>query len=860
VSKKTFHRIFILTLISLITLPTYVSLVSSASGYIRVNGKSTSLPGQQVQAGGTVNLYFGEVVWSGTQFRMLMSYDNNPQISVSDLICTPLFSISNLTKMTTTIYSGDLGTWLVGNNWINGTVAQNIPSGNYTIKAFDEDSGTVALTDVFITVYSVIYSSNLSISPPSGPGGISAQFTGTGFPPSSSVTISYFDPSFGSWNPLTTATANATGGMTFSNQIPDLRKSLGVGDYPEAYMSISYRAEIHGVIYCFASYNQYERGLKRVGNQTANGLFGNGTDLSNTINVSPGDSLTLSGKWFHPGDAVYIRWDGQTVVGTVTGSQWLSAQIIGTTIANSTGGFDASVIIPTASAGAHFMSIEDSQTKVIIKVYASRASLALSPPSGPGGITVQFTGTGYTPSSPVTISYNDPKFGTWNVFGTTTSDESGNIQYSAAMPDLGRSLGAYDSIETSYPVSFRTEEQSGNIYCYTNYNEYARGLKTVANQTASGLYGNGTNLSSTVRVSPGNTLTISGKWFHPSDVVYIRWDGQSVVGTVTGDQWRTATIIGQSIANSTGFFQATTTIPDADPGTHYVSVEDSQAKVIIQVSIDGPGQFPPPNRPPSTIDLFCTCTTTYIVYKVDINGTLSGNQTFPIPSVSVLISYSSNGGTSWQDLTSVATGPDGKFYAEWMPSASGTYLIRARWNGNSAYNGASKTVTLAAVPYSNQNVFSVTSNSTVSQLSFNSTNNELSFVVSGESGTTGVVDVAIAKSLILNISHLTVYLDGATQQYAVNATSDSWFIHFSYSHSTHYVTMDLGATVAPSSSPTSSSPGNSQSPAPTGSNSPSPEATSTPEIPVFQAIVIILAVMIAVLAVLIVAKKKRART
>ena len=81
----------------------------------------------------------------------------------------------------------------------------------------------------------------------------------------------------------------------------------------------------------------------------------------------------------------------------------------------------------------------------------------------------------------------------------------------------------------------------------------------------------------------GDSLTISGKWFHPGDVIYVKWDGVAVVGTVTGDEWSDATIIGTSIAGSTGSFEATATIPTADVGEHYVSVEDSETRVIITI-------------------------------------------------------------------------------------------------------------------------------------------------------------------------------------------------------------------------------------------------------------------------------------
>ena len=828
--RLTRSKTLILLIVCLFVTSTFIFSVSSSSGTIRINGKSPSASGQKVQAGATINLYFGEVTWGGIEFYLLMSQDNNLQVSIPDVIFTPRFLISDLTNPSNTkTYTDGNGFWTVGSNWVNGTIPQGQPVGNYTIKAFDEVTGTVAVTDVFIAVYSVIYSSNLQISPASGPGGISTVFTGSGFPPSAVVTISYFDPNFGSWNLLTTTTANTNGAISFPSQMPDLKKSLGMGDLSEAFTRVQYRAEINGVVYCYVDYNQYSRGLKRVGSQTANGLFGNGTNLASSVNLATGDSFSISGKYFHPGDAIYVRFDGQAVVGTVTGDQWRNAQIIGTSIADATGYFFATATLPTANAGEHYLSIEDSQTKVIAKIYVSMATLSLSPGSGPGGASVQFSGSRYPASIPITISYLDPKFGSWNTLSTTTSDTAGNIQFSAVMPDLRTALTGYDTYESSKALSFRTES-GGAIYCYADYNEYSRGLKTVGPQTAvSGLYGNGTNFVSSVKVLPGDSMTVSGKWFHVQDVVYIRWDGWGVVGTVTGDQWRNAQIIGSSIADATGYFQAIVTIPLAEAGEHYLAVEDSQAKVIVKVAIAPSNQTLPTNRSQSSVDLSCKSTTTYIGYNVEISGKLTSNSA-GIPNSQILLSYSNNGGTSWTDLTSVYTDSSGGFLAVWMPSVSGDHLIRAKFNGNQYYNASSKTIAFVSTPYSNQNVFSVASNSTVSGLAFNSAANELSFVVTGDNGTRGFVDVSIAKNLIPDISKLKVYLDGVEQQYTTTNSSDAWLIHFIYDHSTHNVVIDMAANASPTESiaPTSSSspsPTNDQTETPTSSQ---PTPTNTP--------------------------------
>jgi len=160
-----------------------------------------------------------------------------------------------------------------------------------------------------------------------------------------------------------------------------------------------------------------------------------------------------------------------------------------------------------------------------------------------------------------------------------------------------------------------------------------------------------------------------------------------------------------------------------------------------------------------------------------------------------LISYSVTGGSSWESLTLVNTGSDG-FVAVWTPQVTGNYLIKARFEGNSAFNEASTIVNLALTPYSEQTLFSVTSNSTITEYAFNSTSKALSFTVSGASGTTGYVDVYIPKSLINDVSDLTVYLDGNLITYNSESQADSWILSFSYAHSEHKVTIDLSAAIS----------------------------------------------------------------
>jgi hypothetical protein len=817
-------KIFLIGLFTLVLIiPTQFSFVSSSAGNITINSTSASIPGQQVQSGSNISLYFGNVMWGGDTVFLFLSTNSSSQIVSGDFDYTPKFSVANITNTTAANSYNDNngGAWTVGSNWVNGSIAQNLALGNYYIKAFDQ-LASVAVTDTYITVNSQVYNATLNVSPSAGPGGVTIQFTGSRYPHDSTVVISYLDPTFESWNTLTSVTANATGDVVASSQAPDLLKSLGNGDFPQQFNQISYRTTIAGIVYSYASYNEYERGLKTVGNRTANGLYGNGTDLSSNVNVMVGDNITISGQWFYPGP-IYIRWDGVEVVGTVTRDQWLNASIIGRTVAGVNGTFSTTVTIPTANAGEHYISVEDSQTWITVRIFVHTATLFISPSTGPGGVNAQFTGSSYLASTPVSISYLDPTFGTWNYWTSTTSDASGNIAFNSQMPDLEKSFGNGDSYteNASTTISFRTEI-NGVPYGYVNYNECSRGLKQVGTQIANGLYGNGTDLSSNVAVHVGDSILISGEWFHPG-IVYIRFDGVQVVGTVTSSEWQNAGIIGSTTASpTTGSFATYVTIPTASGGSHFLAIEDSQTRVITKINVLAPVISPTPSPTPSpsptstpsptatptptpnpvlptpTLDLSCQSTTKSTDFIVEINGELSLNGN-PMIGEPIQISYSTDDGKSWDSLTMIKTQYDGTFTGVWKPDVTGNYLIKASWEGNSTLNGVSKTVDFALTPDLQQNVFSVSSNSTITQFAFNSSSNELSFIVSGPPGTTGYVDIYIPKSLISDVSNLKAYIDGNQITFTSQSETDSWLISFSYPHSTHLVTMDLGNAVQPSS-------------------------------------------------------------
>lgn len=202
---------------------------------------------------------------------------------------------------------------------------------------------------------------------------------------------------------------------------------------------------------------------------------------------------------------------------------------------------------------------------------------------------------------------------------------------------------------------------------------------------------------------------------------------------------------------------------------------------------------PTPTALPKTAATLNVTSSSYLDdsrFRVDIKGTLTGNGT-AISGVPISIFYSLSGGSSWNELTYITTEQDGSFSAQWFPTATGNLLIKAIFSGDTNYSETRTIINLAiaAADDEEDNVFSVSSNSTVSQLVFNSETNELSFAVSGDNGTTGYFDVFIPKTLVEDVSNLKVCLDGNQVNYTTTTLTDSWVLHLTYHHSEHRVTM-----------------------------------------------------------------------
>lgn len=439
----------------------------------------------------------------------------------------------------------------------------------------------------------------------------------------------------------------------------------------------------------------------------------------------------------------------------------------------------------------------------------------------------------YYPTCTVTTTVNYPGAGTITPGSDTYG--YGNYVVFSETTNPGYSFngwylnGIYEGKLSSMPVTMYMNYQVIAVYSvsvnYLTLSSNGPGTTNPGGGTIS--YGTGTTV--TITESPNSGDTFSG-WY--LDGAFMG-TSNSLVATMDKDHQVAAFFAGN---NNTSPTPTPTSMPAPTPNPY----------LIIP-----------------TLQFYCSSLTTNSAFNVEIQGNLAYNGS-GLVDAGVYLSYSVTNGNTWQDFAYVQTGSYGNFSAYWMPSASGIYVLRAIYFGDSVYSGVSQNVNFALTPSDNQNqnVFSVESNSTVTSLSFNSATDSLSFNVTGTSGTTGYSQISISKTLLPDVTKLQVSLDSSTISYASYSTGNNWLITIYYHHSSHNVVMALNSpvsTVSPSVSPTSSStPTSTSSQTDSPASSPTPTATSAP-IPEFPLILLPIVLVIVGFAISITLRKRSSK-
>jgi hypothetical protein len=186
-----------------------------------------------------------------------------------------------------------------------------------------------------------------------------------------------------------------------------------------------------------------------------------------------------------------------------------------------------------------------------------------------------------------------------------------------------------------------------------------------------------------------------------------------------------------------------------------------------------------------------------IGHIVNMEGALTDQKGNPLYDETVILSYCISGTSDWDPIASATTDSNGFYSASWIPSATGKFALKAEWSGNGTYSSTYAVKNVSVSRYEIGNMFFVESNSSLTSLVFNSTSKEIDFTVSGPSGTKGYVQFLVSKTLMPDLADYKVYIDGQQVSCTAESAGDFQSLYFTYSHSTHYVTIELSTISVP---------------------------------------------------------------
>jgi PKD repeat protein len=270
-------------------------------------------------------------------------------------------------------------------------------------------------------------------------------------------------------------------------------------------------------------------------------------------------------------------------------------------------------------------------------------------------------------------------------------------------------------------------------------------------------------------VETDESVSFTGSFTDPGD------DTHTIIWAF-GDGDTSSTLTTSHVYDSPGQYTATLTVTDDNGGE---AIDILNVKVLTLTTLK--------------LDLLPSCT---FGSPLEIDGELCTPSQL-IQDAQILIEYSVTGGNTWNDITMIPTDHEGKCHATWLPQATGSYIIRAKYGGEpSRYlRETSRQTSLAVTPGEANSVFSVVSNSIITNLAFDSARETLSFTISGDAGTNSHTQIVIAKTLIPDITDLKIHVDGDEVDYTYTSDESRWTLTFEYPHSSHSVVLSIQPTI-----------------------------------------------------------------
>ena len=198
------------------------------------------------------------------------------------------------------------------------------------------------------------------------------------------------------------------------------------------------------------------------------------------------------------------------------------------------------------------------------------AKSSVSPTSGPPAGLITINILGFTIGTSVNISYRTPINTSWVPLISNLQITSDNFSYTFNAPDLLQNNAPGDNEPQFEYITFRVIDNNSQVYNTTiQYTEWRRGLIQVGNTTATGLFGNNTNLATHVFVQNGDLLPVLGEWFSPGNLSLL-WDNMISLGTIPID--------------GNGFFNGTVQVPNTTAGQHTLTMNDGITNFCVNIT------------------------------------------------------------------------------------------------------------------------------------------------------------------------------------------------------------------------------------------------------------------------------------
>jgi len=242
-----------------------------------------------------------------------------------------------------------------------------------------------------------------------------------------------------------------------------------------------------------------------------------------------GSEVKVSGTGFALSTRVSVKFDGTEVTAAISDSMGSITNV--------------AFNVPESHQGSHTIEVKDANDNSDTSTFTTTQSISLSPTSGLAGDTITVSGTGFSASKGVTISFGD------TVVQTAEMDSIGS--FSATITALPGDTGSYEI--TAIDADDHSAIATFNI-----------GVASISVGASTG--------------KVGDTVAVSGIGFQSKTSLPILFDNKNA-GTVTTDQY--------------GKFDGSFTVPARGAGTYKITVSDGTNTIQANFSIAASASISP---------------------------------------------------------------------------------------------------------------------------------------------------------------------------------------------------------------------------------------------------------------------------